>query len=258
MNENFKIHTPKSEVIKKGFLIVFLFLIGLFIALFLWKFVEALITLRYGDSTEKQALQERAGASFTLSPELNAKKSATNSAIEATQLVRTHNPVVGTNTAPIHLVAFIDFECPYCQKSYPVLKEIMEQYDGVVQVIFKHFPLQTLHPDSVKAAIASTCAQEQGKFWEYFDILFEQKKFDANSLMTFAETLELNTESFLLCVNAEKYKQNIAQDLQDGLTIGIRGTPTFILEDQKIEGTLPKNTWDQLILKTLQKKTSNL
>ncbi len=258
MSDSFKIHTPTSGTLKKGFLLVFLLLIVLFVGLFVWKFAEALLTLRYGDAQERQALQERAGAGFTLAPELKGKNVGQNSNTHAKELIRSHTPVFGTNKAPLTLVAFIDFECPYCQKSYPVLKDIMERYDGVVQLAFKHFPVESLHPQALQAGMASACAQEQGKFWEYFDALFQQKKFDEDTLLLFADQLELNMEIFALCMSTGKYKQNIAQDVQDGIRIGIRGTPTFVLEDRKIEGALDKTMWDQIILNVLQKKTSNL
>lgn len=255
MEDQFHIHTPKSRVMKKTFVILFLSLIGLFVALFVWKFVSTLYTIRYGDDASKQALSEKINPSFTLSPELSAQYQAKSSVVEAKNLTKGYNPTFGDKTAPVKIAAFIDFECPYSQQSYPILKQIMEQYDGAVQIVFKQFPLDTIHPNARTAALASTCAEEQGKFWEYYNLLFQNKQFDDASLLSFAEATGLDPEKFSTCLSEERYKQNVGQDLQDGIDAGVRGTPTFVIEDKKVEGVIQKNVWDQLIINALQKDT---
>lgn len=254
MEDNFNIHTPTSGAMKKTFILLFLSLIGLFIALFAFKFLSILWTLKYGNAQEKQALDERINSGFTISPELSAKQSAKSSTKKAVELIHSYNPVFGIPKAPIKVVAFIDFECPYSQQAYPVLKQIMDQYDGAVQVVFKQFPLDTIHPNARIAALASTCAEEQNKFWEYYNLLFQNRQFDDASLLSFAETAGLDTAEFSACLKDERYKQNIGQDLQDGVDAGVRGTPTFIVEDKKVEGALDKKTWDQIIINALEQK----
>lgn len=254
MADNFQIQPPKSKAAKKVFVVIFLTLIGLFVFLFVWKFVSTLWILKYGDSAEKQALNEKVNPSFSLSPEIAAQRRTQPSSIEAEKLIRAQNPVFGDKQAPIKIIAFIDFECPYCQKSYPIFKKIMEEYDGAVEIIFKQFPIETLHPHAMDAAIASTCAQEQGKFWEYYTLLFEQKILDPESLLHFGEVVGLQKDQFEKCIGTQKYKSTIEQDLTDGINIGVRGTPTFVIDDQKVEGVIEKNLWDQLIVGALQNK----
>ncbi len=254
MADNFQIHTPKSKVAKKLFVTIFLTLIGLFILLFVWKFVSTLWILKYGDSAEKLALTEKVNPSFSLSPEISAQRRAQPSTLNADKLIRPANPVFGEKQAPIKIIAFIDFECPYSQKSYPIFKKIMEEYDGAIEVVFKQFPIESLHPHAMDAALASTCAQEQGKFWEYYTLLFEQKTLDAQSLLNFADELGLKKDQFEQCIATQKYKSTIEQDLTDGINVGVRGTPTFVIDDKKVEGVIEKNLWDQLIVGALQNK----
>lgn len=253
MADDFQIHTPKSKAAQKVFILLFLALLGLFVILFVWKFVSTLWTLKYGDATEKQALSERINPSFSLSPELAALQRAKPSKIEAQKLISSHSPVVGTPEAPVKIIAFIDFECPYSQKSYPIFKQVMEQYEGAAQIVFKHFPIESIHPNAVNAALASTCVQEQGKFWEYYDILFQEKKLDETSLLEAAERVGVNMEKLQECLSSQKYKKDIGEDLQDGIDVGVRGTPTFIIDNKKVEGVIEKNIWDQLIIAALQK-----
>lgn len=248
------LHTPKNKGVKKFFLLIILTLIGLFIALFLWKFVTSLWTLKYGSDKAKQELSERINPAFTVSPDVTAQRRATASTIEAQKLIRSFNPTFGSAQAPVKIIAFIDFECPYCQKSYPFFKQLMEEHSDVVQVIFKHFPIGSIHQDALGAGLASACAHEQGKFWEYHDMLFTQKVLDVNSLVTYADTTGLDPEKFRNCLDSEKYLGAIQQDMEDGAAVGVRGTPTFIVNNKKVEGVLETQLWERVIINALQKK----
>jgi len=165
--------------------------------------------------------------------------------------VRKENPRLGSADAPIVITMFIDFECPYSQDAYPIMNSVIDEYGGALQIVFKQFPLQTIHPHSTDAALASMCANEQGKFWEYYQLAFEKKLLTADALRSYATELHLNISKFDQCIQSQKYIASIEQDLQDGLTLGVQGTPTYFANDTKIEGVFDKETWKRIILSTL-------
>lgn len=254
MPDDFILHTPQGSRGKKYFVIILLILVILFVLLFVIKLIGAVWTLRYGTESQKQALSDKVNPSFTLSPEQALKKRGASSKIEAQKLIRKHNPTLGRPDAPIKIIAFIDFECPYCQQSYPIFKQMQEQYGDVIQVIFKHFPLGSLHPNALAAAHAATCAQEQGKFWPYYDLLFTKKVLDTESLLSNGAIIGLNTEKFQTCIQNERYINDIQEDMQDGADLGVRGTPTYVVGDKKFEGVVDTQLWERVIVSALPKK----
>lgn len=170
------------------------------------------------------------------------------------QLIRSKNPTLGSRTAPVTIIAFIDFECPFCQESYATFKQVMEKYEGITQIIFKHFPITSIHPNSRLAALAADCAHAQGKFWPYYDTLFQKKTLDLDSLLQHAKSVSLEEKTFTTCLEKEAGSGTIDQDLADGASIGVRGTPTYVVNNQKIEGAIDLETWDRIILQALENK----
>ena len=168
------------------------------------------------------------------------------------QYIRSSNPTNGSKDAPVRIIMFVDFECPFCARAHPIIKELEDRYGDALQIIFKHFPIESIHPDAVPAAHAASCASEQDAFWEYHDTLFYTQKLDEVSLLDHAKTLGLDAQQFAECLNTQKYTQAIEQDLFDGIDVGVRGTPTYIVNDIKIEGVIYKETWDEIILEQLQ------
>ena len=166
-------------------------------------------------------------------------------------LIRDHSPVLGDPNAPITIIQFIDFECPFCQASYPITKTIFNQFDPAVKVVFKHLPVEALHPDAMLAHLASTCAHEQGKFWEYYDRLFISRALDKESLRAHAERVGLEIDKYDSCLRDERYMADILVDLQDAANADVRGTPTYAINNTKAEGALSVNVWTALILQEL-------
>lgn len=166
--------------------------------------------------------------------------------------IRGHNPTNKNAGAPITIVIFIDFECPFCQKSYPIFTKIINKYEGAINLVFKHFPIESLHPLAVDASVAATCAGDQEKFWEYYDMLFITKKLDVESLSQHAIKLGLNTSVFESCRQSPKKLININEDLQDGIKLGVRGTPTYFINGIKIEGVITEKQWDTILLDQLK------
>ncbi len=143
------------------------------------------------------------------------------------------DPSVGPATAPIIITAFEDFQCPYCFQAQPFLKKLLAKYSGDIRFIYKDFPLQSIHPDAQSAAEAAQCAHEQGKFWEYHDVLFSnQDRFAEAFYRATAKEVGLNITAFNECLATGKYKQAISQDVELGRTLGVVGTPTFFINGE--------------------------
>ncbi|PIT86136.1 MAG: hypothetical protein COU33_04830 [Candidatus Magasanikbacteria bacterium CG10_big_fil_rev_8_21_14_0_10_43_6] len=246
--------TPTRWYIQIGKIVLLLLLgfVGIVVLFFTAYFGYYLWLGKYGDATTQQELAKSFQENFTISPELRGAASASVVTQPIASLIHDHNPRFGNPDATVTIVAFIDFECPFCQRAYPTFERIKETYSPATQIIFKHFPIESIHPHARKASLAAQCAHEQGKFWEYYNLVFTEKKLDEESLFSYALKLRLNTRQFNTCVDTEKYAAAIDQDFQDGLTVGVRGTPTYIINQQKLEGSVPLSAWDDAIVQSLQ------
>ena len=163
-------------------------------------------------------------------------------------------PVKGPKSAPVTLVAFSDFQCPFCSRAVPVLKQIEETYKGKVRIAFKHLPLP-FHDKAELAAEASMAANEQGKFWEYHDKLFaNQTALDRPSLEKYAQELGLNAGKFKAALDSGKFKQYVADDSKAGAAVGATGTPTFFVNGKSIVGAQPFEQFKTAIDAELAKK----
>jgi len=173
------------------------------------------------------------------------------------------SPVLGKDDAKVTIVEFADFQCPPCATfQFGAGAAIFDQYikKGLAKLVHKHFPL--LGEESFAAAYASECANEQGKFWQYHDYLFDQQTkaagensgtFSASNLANYAEQVGLNKDLFTLCLDSEKYKDRIARDVQDGKDAGVTGTPTIFINGKKIEGGAMLTQYQQQIDDLLKK-----
>lgn len=147
----------------------------------------------------------------------------------------------------IEIVEFSDFQCPFCKKAEPTIKKIVSEYGEEVVFYYRNFPLES-HENSFEAALAGYCANEQDKFWQYHDLLFEsQDKLDKDSLKNYASELELNIESFNLCLDEEKYKNEVERDINDAEKAGVTGTPTFFINGRKVVGAQSFEVFDDII-----------
>jgi protein-disulfide isomerase len=148
-------------------------------------------------------------------------------------------PAKGPENAPITIVEFSDFQCPYCARLAPTVDQVVANYGDKVRVVFRQFPLN-FHPFAQKAAEASLCAHEQGKFWELHDAMFQnQQQLAVENLKAKAAELGLNGEQFNSCVDGGKYAQQVATDLQDGSKAGVSGTPALFVNGRFINGAVP-------------------
>jgi protein-disulfide isomerase len=166
------------------------------------------------------------------------------------------DPALGPPDAPVTIVEFSDFQCPYCRRVQPTLKRLLEEYEGKVKLVFRDFPLRNIHPQAQKAAEAAQCAAEQQKFWPYHDKLFATSNLQVDDLKRYAQELELDTEQFNACLDSDKYAQEIEADLQDGQNAGVSATPSFFVNGQPISGAVPYDRFQEAVEAALEQHQS--
>ncbi|MCP4007330.1 MAG: thioredoxin domain-containing protein [bacterium] len=152
------------------------------------------------------------------------------------------SPVLGNPDAPIELVEYSDFQCPFCDRVRPVLKEVLEKNQGKVKLVFKHFPL-SFHRSARPAAVASMAAAEQGKFWEMHDVLFENhRSLDSSKFEEYAQKAGLDVERFKadLAKNKAAYEKKVSSDFSEGQSNDVRGTPSLYIGGKKVRARSPE------------------
>jgi len=158
------------------------------------------------------------------------------------------NRMLGPADAPVSIVEFSDFQCPYCQKAYPTVLAVLAKYGDQVNLSYRDFPLRSIHPRAQIAAQASRCAGEQGKFWEYHNSLFElPNQLGDEELALHAATIGVDTEKFEACLDSDRYDDAIEQDLQAGMKAGVTGTPAFFINGILVSGSQPVSVFEKTI-----------
>lgn len=159
----------------------------------------------------------------------------------------------GPKDAPVAIVQFSDYQCPYCRTVLGTLNEVMTRFPGKVKWVFRDFPIQSIHPTAEKAHEAARCAAVEGKFWEYHDLLFERSpRHSLEELKQYAQELKLAPEAFADCLDLGKYKTEVARDVQDGIRLGVSGTPTFYINGWVLTGNQPFTVFEKLIERELE------
>lgn len=162
--------------------------------------------------------------------------------------------VKGDKNAPVAIIEFSDFQCPYCGRFVTqTLPQIEEKYvkTGKVKMVFRNYPLP-FHQFAQKAAEASLCTKEQGKFWEYHDILFNnQTALSIDNLKQYASKLGLATDKFNQCLDSGQMADKTKKDFEDGVKYGVEGTPAFFINGELLVGAQPFSAFEQIIEKKL-------
>ena len=154
----------------------------------------------------------------------------------------------GNPWAPVIIVEFADFQCPFCSQVQPTLKTLLAKYKGRLSLAYRDYPLRGIHAQGQLAAEASRCAGEQGKFWEYHDLLFTNRdSLKRDGLVGHARTLNLDEKRFDSCLSSGKYKARIEEDLQEGIRAGVVGTPGFFINGTFLNGLQPEAVFDGMI-----------
>ncbi len=165
-------------------------------------------------------------------------------------------PTLGPASAPITIVEFSDFECPYCGGLFPTLKEIETKYADKIRVVYRQYPLTSLHPHAQKAAEASLCADEQKRFWDFHDSLFgNQQDLTVDSLKRRAVELKLDAPAFNTCLDSGKHAETIKKDIVEGSRAGVSGTPAIFINGRLLSGNQPYTSIAQVIEDELQRKS---
>ncbi|MGE0785882.1 MAG: DsbA family protein [Sandaracinaceae bacterium] len=142
-------------------------------------------------------------------------------------------PSRGSPMAPVTIVEFSDFECPYCGRAHPILQQLMREFEGRVRVVFKHYPLSA-HPHAMPAARAAVAAGNQDRFWEMHDLLFEhQRQLEEEDLLGYAEQLGLDMDRFRADLAATETQDRIEEDKEAGRRVGVEGTPSFFVNGRR-------------------------
>jgi len=151
-------------------------------------------------------------------------------------------PQRGPANAPITIVEFSDFQCPYCAAAVPQIDALLKDYPTQVKLIFKQFPLES-HSHAAYAAAAALAAQKQGKFWQMHDAMFANRdNLTAQNILLLAQNLGLDTKRFQSDLNSTEVRETIMRDVQDGDTAGVQGTPTIFINGQRYNGPIEVNT----------------
>ncbi len=187
---------------------------------------------------------------FTPTPGATNSGAAT---VDTSRLIRNTSPSLGSPNATVTIVEFADFECPYCEEAFPIIRDLAAKYGDRIHVVFRNYPVPTLHEHAMAAAEAAMCANAQGKFWAYHDKLFQnQEALDDASLMSYAEAVGLDTKTFATCVTTHQMQATVAADIDDGNTLGVAGTPTWFVNGRKVEGVIPEDAFQKAIDTLLQ------
>lgn len=163
--------------------------------------------------------------------------------------VKDDDHIRGDVNAPVTLVEYSDFECPFCARHLPTIDQILADYEGQVRFVYRHYPL-SFHPEAQKAAEASECAGEQGQFWEMHDELFAMNNAGTLGVANFKSTagdLGLNQTQFDDCLDTDKYAQHVTDDLAEGTTFGVSGTPATFVNGQMVSGAVPYASFTSII-----------
>lgn len=142
-------------------------------------------------------------------------------------------PARGSQMAPVTIVEFSDFECPYCGRAHPIVQQLLREFEGRVRVVFKHYPLSA-HPHAMPAARAAVAAGNQDRFWEMHDLLFEhQRQLEEEDILGYAEQLGLDMDRFRTDMASTETQDRVDSDKEDGRGVGVEGTPTFFVNGRR-------------------------
>lgn len=172
--------------------------------------------------------------------------------LAATRLIR------GLAEAPVTIMTFSDYQCPYCIRSEPVLAEVLARYPESVRIVHRHFPLDSIHSFARPAAEAAMCADEQGKFWEYHDAIFaRQGKLDASSFDEIGSQLELDGKALSSCIAERRYAEFVQADFVAGQQAGVTGTPAFFVNGIPLKGARDADSLSRVVDSELERIQAN-
>lgn len=224
--------------------LVDMFAPGLAVLVIIWFGVPLLLNLFGGD----EAVAPHGGSGNINAPQAKVSRE---------QLETSDDPAKGSSIAPIVIVEFGDFQCPFCRESVPIINEVLRLYPEAVRLIYRDFPAADIHPEAVSAAEAANCAGRQDKFWPYHDALYSrQDELGEEVYLALARSLRLDENDFSQCLSRHETLSDIQSDFNDGVRAGVRGTPTWFVNGRHYAGTLPLDVWKKIIETNIRQEFS--
>lgn len=154
----------------------------------------------------------------------------------------------GNSDAPVQIVEFSDFQCPFCRRAQPTIVALLAKYGDKVSHSFRDFPLRDIHPRAQSAAEASRCSGEQGKYWEYHKLLYDHfGQLGREDLTKHAAAVQLDVPRFESCLDSKKFAGAVEEDVQDGLRAGVNSTPAFFVNGIAVTGAQPQSAFERII-----------
>lgn len=247
---------PKPPVFPVQFwsvLILAAFVLGLGAGYLVWarplataKEQLAAAEQRASEAEQQVAVAEQAAAEAAAA---DTESGAADQKVQRYPVPEDDDPVLGSSDAPITIIEFSDYECPYCQRWHQeAWPQIQAKYGDQIRLIFRDFPLESIHPNAAPAAEAANCAGEQDQYYAFNDLLFTGgKSLGTETYETYAQQLDMNLESFQKCVAERRYQSEVQDDLTYASELGVRSTPTFFINGLAVVGAQPFEVFEQVI-----------
>lgn len=221
-------------------LVVLAFGVGILVGYVLWG-RSATVTVAAPAQAAQQPLGQVAEAPVTAEPQFVRYDIPTDG-----------YPSFGPEDAPIVIVEFSDFQCPFCRRFHDeTFQALLDAYPDQIRFVYRNLPLTSIHPEAMNAAIASLCANDQNAHRNYHKKLFSSENFGEETYIQYATDLGLNVEDFSACLSSGKYADFIQQDMDFALDLGVQSTPTFFVNGLAIIGAQPLSNFQQIIDKEL-------
>ncbi len=165
-------------------------------------------------------------------------------------------PRKGVSSAPITIVEFSDYQCPYCKRATATIREVLLKYEGKVSLVYKDLPLP-MHPEAQRAAEAARCAGESGKYWEYHDALFAAASLTRDSYAQLASSIGVEPAKLQSCLDSGKHRAAVQADAEQAKSLGISGTPAFLINGIFLSGAQPAEAFTRIIDQELERIGAN-
>ena len=158
------------------------------------------------------------------------------------------NPVQGLATAPVTVVEYSDYQCPFCSRVTPTLTRLKAKYGDQLRIVWKDFPIAAIHPQAHKAAEAAHCAGEQDKYWQYHDRIFaNQSALDVEQLKEHAVAIGVEPDSFDTCLDSGRHAARVGEGVAEGKALGVNSTPTLFVNGRRVTGAQPYEVFEGLV-----------
>ncbi len=242
-------HRTGPSVLLWSVLVAVAFVLGLVAGYMLW---ERPLQARVSEAEQQLAALQKTS---TVNSTQTAGQATAGAQVQVPEQVKRYDvpvdddPMLGNKNAPITIVEFSDYQCPFCLRWHQdVFSKLEEKYGDKVRLVYRDFPLSEIHPQAEPAAEAADCAGEQDKYWDYHNLLFSgQKELSQDTFLAYAQSLKLNMDNFKKCVEERRYQKEVQADYDFAAKLGVRSTPTFFVNGLAVVGAQPFEVFDQII-----------